>query len=417
MADHDLPNYQSRSFLLQNLSVYDSCMKDETNMIKAREKIKDCSIDQICYYVYCCLYILNYVHSDIRTVPLKFGKIGYRKRPPCILIFGGTGFMGRNVIQALTDAGCGNFLISYNRTDENRNKLVSENGPPDIIINCSNASSFSQMTSELVDITPRHCCFISASNGILRRRMYFIFKTPTVFRTYVEPSLANSIYEENNVQPEVLMAHRIEDIRNIANLLQIFFISCIFEHGDEHFTDHKHNKLRKDIYKPASLNVCWRAAFGVDIGLPEHHHHHHHHHDGHHHHQDTDVSKTEESKASFTISRSPTKEREKTEGEGEEHHHHGHDNPWHEEVEGALVTLYESRVHRFHEHLYEMMTHTGIGPHNIQNDLSPIFNEEDGELEIDEDDMVAIFSRDRVDETRQSQLLTDILKMDDEADD
>ena len=64
-----------------------------------------------------------------------------------------------------------------------------------------------------------------------------------------------------------------------------------------------------------------------------------------------------------------------------------------------------------------MMTHTGIGPHNIQNDLSPIFNEEDGELEIDEDDMVAIFSRDRVDETRQSQLLTDILKMDDEADD
>ena len=67
MADHDLPNYQSRSFLLQNLSVYDSCMKDETNMIKARDKIKDCSIDQICYYVYCCLYMLNYVHSGIQS--------------------------------------------------------------------------------------------------------------------------------------------------------------------------------------------------------------------------------------------------------------------------------------------------------------------------------------------------------------
>ena len=423
MADHDLPNYQSRSFLLQNLSVYDSCMKDETNMIKAREKIKDCSIDQICYYVYCCLYILNYVHSDIRTVPLKFGKIGYRKRPPCILIFGGTGFMGRNVIQALTDAGCGKFLIAYNRTDEHRNRLVSENGPPDIIINCSNASSFSQMTAELVDLTPRHCCFISASNGILRRRMYFIFKTPTVFRTYVEPSLANNIYEESNVKPEVLMAHRIGDIRNITNLLQIFFLSCIFEHGDAHFTDHKHNKLRKDIYQPASLNVCWRAAFGVDIGLPEHHHHHH----GRHHsgisnsNTNNNTNNTEESKVSFTMARSPpTKERQTTEGEGEgeehHHHHHGHDNPWHEEVEEALVTLYESRVHRFHQHLYEVMMHTGIGPHNIQNEFSPIFKEEDGELEIDEDGMVNLFGNDREDKTRQSQILTDIFKMEDEAD-
>jgi hypothetical protein len=233
------PDYTSSDFILQNLSILDDLLSEPTGLMDKREAIAEEVAIQVCYYVYCVLSCLNnledfkrkYVrekHKHPKAVhPKERGGFWIRevlrKRKPCIMIFGPMGFLGRRITSKLRQCGCADFLFLFDRSDTTRLKRIRSIGP-DVVINCANSSAFSSMTKDLITHVHPHCVFISCSYGLLRRRMYYIFKTPTVFRTYVEP-VEDHRSGNAAVSAADLLYRRSGGSSNLAALLGNYFFT------------------------------------------------------------------------------------------------------------------------------------------------------------------------------------------------
>jgi hypothetical protein len=178
-------DYTNPEFILQNLSLATPKYEDDTTFtLSGRNEVADIIAQQICFYVYCLLQ----VHTHRTTLPT-------------ILLFG-DGFIGCRVISLLTEQGCQPLLRIYCRGEYGMNewknrgyqsscnllKLMT-NQKADIIIICSEYSSF-----QLIYHMVKDCELISDTTGIItstlgfqRKKLYYNFGVPTVFRTYVEP--------------------------------------------------------------------------------------------------------------------------------------------------------------------------------------------------------------------------------------
>eukprot|EP01040_Poterioochromonas_malhamensis_P008896 gene8896-9633_t len=175
----------SPEFILQNLKLAQPKYEDDdTCTLLARKEIAIIISQQILFYVYCLLQA--HVHSQ---------------NPPTILFFG-DGYIGCKVIELLTEYDCGPLLRIYSRgeysTNEWRSKgyAADSNLPAlmgtskaDIVIICSEYSSFQLIYHMLRDfhLIGDTTGIITSTLGFQRKRLYYNFGVPTIFRTYVEP--------------------------------------------------------------------------------------------------------------------------------------------------------------------------------------------------------------------------------------
>jgi hypothetical protein len=192
-ADEDTEDdIKDPAFVLRNLDIAGvDCFADKSNMNAARIAAAAIITQQICFYVSCVLH-------------------GYKNRQipaaPSILIYGG-GFIGKRVIEGLVDNKCGPMLYVYSRGDlkakywrstglkasPSLSRLLKDN-KADVVIILSGMSSFQNLTKQLIPHMTRTTCIIASSLGLERKRFFSLFRTPALFRTYVEaPSLVDQM--------------------------------------------------------------------------------------------------------------------------------------------------------------------------------------------------------------------------------
>ncbi len=193
--------------MMKNLSITtEDVFEDETNSNAARNASANVVSQQVLFYVACCLR----GHFN-KLVPAA----------PVILVYGG-GYIGQRVIDALTKAKCAEMLHVYTRGDlkakywrtkglkssPSMNRLLKGN-KVDILILLAGMSSFSSMTKLLLPYISRSTCVINAAFGLERRRFFALLRTPTVFRTYLEPQSMLSLLKNNPVLSKSLKAGQL----------------------------------------------------------------------------------------------------------------------------------------------------------------------------------------------------------------
>ena len=202
-------------FILQNLEIATTdAFDDDTCMNAARVALANIVAQQISFYVSC---VLNGFNN--KRVPAA----------PTILIYGG-GFIGKRVIEMLVDNKCGPMLYIFSRGDLKAKYYRSmglraspsmtrlmKGQKADVLIIMSGMSSFGTMSKHIMPVISRSTCLISSVLGLERKRFFAIFRTPGVFRTYVEAqSLTKQVQENEELQVSLTL-----------NFSTILLTSCV----------------------------------------------------------------------------------------------------------------------------------------------------------------------------------------------
>ena len=114
---------------------------------------------------------------------------------------------GSSVIESLCECGCKPLLKIFAR-DETAVKSWREKGFRaasqlqegkfvDVMIICSNLSSFSQLCRDISDFVSPKTCLISTVFGLQRCRIFNVLRTPAIFRSFVEREAPLYDYEES----------------------------------------------------------------------------------------------------------------------------------------------------------------------------------------------------------------------------
>ena len=180
------PDYTSVKYILQNLNSLrrGKMTKELSIFFDGRKEIVQTISSQICFYIYCLLKVFL-----------------EKQQTPNILVIGGSGNIASKVIAELTECGLTPLLSIYSRGDitaqswRNKgykshhliNKLIHDNNP-DIIISCISNSSFPQVCREFTQMMSKSTAYIYCALGLARRKVYFMFRNPGVFRSYAEPT-------------------------------------------------------------------------------------------------------------------------------------------------------------------------------------------------------------------------------------
>jgi hypothetical protein len=184
--DTDSIDYSSPAFILQNLKIcVPTYEEDDTGTLGGREELSAIISHQIVFYCYCLLQVYQ-----------------YDEELPIVLIFG-DGFIGSKVIQLLTEVGCLPLLRIFCRgefaanswkdhgylADANLLRLLGKNNKPDIVIFCSEYSSYPFIYHLLNDnhLIKATTALITTTLGFQRKKLFYNFGIPTIFRTFVEP--------------------------------------------------------------------------------------------------------------------------------------------------------------------------------------------------------------------------------------
>jgi hypothetical protein len=183
--EEDMINFSSPSFMLQNLSIAQPTFEsDKSSILNARKEVAEIISTQICYYIY--LGLQPYV---------------FRSDPPTILLLG-DGYIGTNVAFKLADHGCTPYIRIFSRSEFNAKEWrkrgftasaslshLMRQQKLNIIVLCSDYSSIYMIYHQLTELKllSQDCFLINCTVGILRKRLYYNFSTPNVFRCYVEP--------------------------------------------------------------------------------------------------------------------------------------------------------------------------------------------------------------------------------------
>lgn len=178
-------NFASPAFMLQNLDIGRLTFEsDRTCILKSRNQLAEIIAIQVCYYVYVALQ--PFVH---------------KVEPPSIVLLG-DGFMGSRIAAKLAEHGCKPYLRIFSRgefgakewrkrgyTSSSNLQHLCHTQKPNILLLCSDYTSLYMIYHQLseLNLLSPESCIISCVLGAQRKRLYYNFLAPSVFRCYVEP--------------------------------------------------------------------------------------------------------------------------------------------------------------------------------------------------------------------------------------
>ena len=206
-------DFTSPDFILRNIDHKKQFSEFNILNEECRERMIRTSCDQVCFYVLCALksYELN-------------GEI------PTIVVYGGRGVMGTYIIDALIACGCKPFLLIFARDPEIAKKWVSSGvrstvsfdvkSKIDILIYSSNIMSFNQMCRDVGRNLKSTTFVISAVFNLQRKRIYNLYHTPNIVRTYVERKMSN----RRKFSSAKLLLYRKDSLRNLFLIIENYMI-------------------------------------------------------------------------------------------------------------------------------------------------------------------------------------------------
>lgn len=178
-------DYTSTKFILQNLAIaVPKPQSDPSHTLSSRRELAEMSAHQVCFYVYCLLQA--YVN---------------RADSPIILLFG-DGFMGSRLIHHFRESGCNSFLRIFCRGEVGA-KAWRERGyvadwsvmrllageKPTVVVLAADYYSFHHIFHLLTEhhLMDPETAIVAATLGFQRKKLYYNFSVPTIFRVYLEP--------------------------------------------------------------------------------------------------------------------------------------------------------------------------------------------------------------------------------------
>jgi hypothetical protein len=249
--------------MMMNLEIAGSDVFDDpTNSNAARIAASTIITQQVSFYVACALRgFYN------RLVPAA----------PTILVYGG-GLIGQRVIDSLVGMKCGEMLYIYTRGDlrakywrskglkssPSMARLLKGN-KADVVILLAGMSSFQNMSKLLMNHITRSTCIINAAFGIERRRFFAILRTPSVFRTYVEPQYLIDLINSNPELQYLLKEGRLGmDVaqRRAENGISSFDVGAL--HGANNNNNNNGEDEEKEKEKDGNRNGSMASGTDYD---------------------------------------------------------------------------------------------------------------------------------------------------------
>lgn len=186
--EEEVINFASPEFMLQNLDIANiTYQSDKTFMLKARNEIAELISIQACYYTYIALQ--PYVH---------------RADPPSILLMG-DGYIGSKVAYKLAEHGCKQYLKIFSRgefgskewrkqgfTCSSSLQHLLKKSKPSVLLLCTDYTSVYMIFHQLqeLELLSSEMFVIVCTLGAQRKKVYYNFSSPSVFRCFVEPQIA-----------------------------------------------------------------------------------------------------------------------------------------------------------------------------------------------------------------------------------
>mmetsp|Transcript_1388 Transcript_1388/g.2488 ORF Transcript_1388/g.2488 Transcript_1388/m.2488 type:complete len:824 (+) Transcript_1388:140-2611(+) len=227
-------DYEDPAFILQNISYKKNFAVHDNFSLPARNNMIECMCDQICFYVMCA-YRAHHLAaaSTLATLEQRL-----KIKPPTILVYG-SGVVAECALEALKEMGCAPYLKVFSR-DVAHAKMWAKKGyrstvemidgyQIDILLICSNLSSFSQLCRDLSQFLTAKTFIISNVFCLQRKRMYHLFGTPGIVRTYVERKGASRPPRDREISLRAFsarqLASKVNGVKNLILILENYMIA------------------------------------------------------------------------------------------------------------------------------------------------------------------------------------------------
>lgn len=188
---------------------------EEFNIINEECRIRmiHTSCDQTCFYVLCALKAYELI-----------GEI------PTIVIYGGGGVMGSCIVDALVECGCKPFLKIFARDSVAVQKWLKlgirstvkfdENSSMSILIIASNLASWSQLCRDVGCCLKSTTFVISTVFGLQRKRVFHLYRSPGVVRTFVERKMS----KRKTFTSAKLLLYRKDSMKNLFLIVENYMV-------------------------------------------------------------------------------------------------------------------------------------------------------------------------------------------------
>jgi hypothetical protein len=188
-TEKDSIQYDSIDFILQNVRfANEEIFSDESQILASRRSASNTMVLQMLFYLACILKPFT-----------------VRRRVPSILIFGGEGYVGSQLVLKMCEYGLSQYLTVFSRGMLNANHWIAKGirmissldqvddeaqGKFDIVLYCADLSAFPSV-ARLLTVKGKinaATAFITCTLGLQRRRVFNFLGTTCVLRTFVEHS-------------------------------------------------------------------------------------------------------------------------------------------------------------------------------------------------------------------------------------
>lgn len=233
--DHVIRDFQDPTFILQNISYNTSFDPDPVSFSSiARNNMIECMSDQICFLVMCA-FRAHHLASSSTTLT---SEDRLQIKPPGILVYG-SGVVAECVLEALAEMGCAPYIKVFAR-DVAGAKLWASKGyrstiemrdgyQISILLVCCNLVGFSQLCRDLSQYLTAKTFIISNVFNLQRKRMFNLFGTPGIVRTYVERRGASKAPQDDGISTRVFsarqLASKVNGVKNLILILENYMIA------------------------------------------------------------------------------------------------------------------------------------------------------------------------------------------------
>ena len=228
-------DFQDPNFILQNIT-YNTNFAPDTHSFSsvARNNMIECMCDQVCFHVMCALRAHHLASS---STTLTFEE-RLQIKPPGILVYG-SGVVAECLLEALAEMGCAPFIKVFARdiagakmwaSKGYRSTIEMRDGYQiSILLICCNLVGFSQLCRDLAPYLTAKTFIISNVFNLQRKRMYNLFGTPGIVRTFVERKGATRRPQEREISNRAFsarqLASKVNGVKNLILILENYMIA------------------------------------------------------------------------------------------------------------------------------------------------------------------------------------------------